>query len=453
MFLGILLAIITSIVALIENNIAVFVFAGFWFLLGVMVIKITLPVTNRYRSYKLYILFFAIYYAFMLITNYTYVSNPYRDFFYTIDSLEFYSTMDSILQYKNGADAYDMVLYEARHWRGFGVLIWLTGRIAQIVGGENSIIIQKLQIVFLASMTTVFLYNMSRIYLSQIQSWKIAISFGLLTHLLVFSGVFNRDLHIALIYTMGFYILLSSWRFRNLFILILLCFLAWQFRVQHGIFFFGFVGVFILLRLRNLYDKVASFFLGLLFIVGIAAFVFLNIGKYEKETTGKLEHYQEYHEEQFKEATGLTAIVNRLPAVFQPVANIVLSQTYPYPPHRAVNVNVTGETQYLKFPLSIAQVYWILVWFILLYGLFYKKNRVAIPQPIIYTLILAFLLIISVSIASYEFRRMLGAYPMIYLASAFIYFKMDKKKRNMIVQRLLLLQLGMFVFYIILKGF
>lgn len=449
----ILLPVIAVIAALVENSLAVLVFTFLWLFLGILIINISFPKINRNRSYKLYLLFFAIYYLFMLVTNYAYVSDPYQDFFYHIDSRNFYGDIDSILQYDSGSEMYDRVLTVSRHWKGFGIISWFTGRVAYLIGEVNNIIIQKLQVVFLASMTVVFLYNMSRIHLGHIQSWAIAVSFGLLTHVFVFSGVLSRDLHITFLYTAGFYIVLSKWSVRNLIILILLCFLAWQFRMQHGIFFITFIGVYMFLHIRNYRNKMASVFLAAVFIISALSFAVFNFESYRKSTLGEIEHYQEYHEEMRAEATGLTANINRFPAAVRPVFNIIISQIYPYPVYRGLYVGPINEYQYLKFPLCIAEVYWILVWGVLFYGVFQKKMRKAIPLNVKYILMLAILLIIAAGSASYELRRVMCVYPAVYLSAALIYYQLDKRKRQIVVRRVGLFYAGTLFVYIVLKGF
>lgn len=444
---------IVSLVSIVEMSLAVYLINCLWFFLGLLVIRVCFPATNRAGSYEVYLLFYIMYSMFMLITNYIYVSDPYKDFFFTVDSLEFYRSIDMVLQNYSGADAYDQVLYVARNWRGFGVLMWFTGKLANAVGADNSLVVQKAQIVFLSTMIPVFLYNMGRVFLNPLQTWKLALSFGLLTHALVFSGVFNRDVHIAFIYTAGTYVLLAEWKFRNYFVLIFLGFLAWQFRVQHGIFFICFILVYTLIRLKEFKSRILAFAFRIAVIGGFGAFVYLNMGTYQEDTTDKLEHYQAYHEAQFEEASGFTSIVSKLPPPLRPIANAAISQLYPYPPHRALNVNVINEKQLLKFPLAIAQIYWLFVWGFLIYGFLNIRVRKLISFKLKYALGLSILLILSISLASYEFRRMLGAYPVIYLASGVFYVNLDKRKRTRIIWRILLLQVIFFLLYGISKGF
>src|SRR5690606_28459946 len=101
-------------------------------------------------------------------------------------------------------------------------------------------------------MIVVFLYNMSRIYFDKHKAKAIAISFGLFTYLFTFSAVFTRDIHVALIYTAGFYILLSRATTANFIALLILCSIAWTFRAVNGVFFLTFIFFYLLLyRSKN----------------------------------------------------------------------------------------------------------------------------------------------------------------------------------------------------------
>lgn len=452
-FSNILLLVVFTGAALVENNVAVLVVSFGWLLLGSLVINISFPKANRLESQRVWLVFFSIYYAFMVLTKFTYIENPYYDFFFQYDSINFYSALDPVFSQPTSSKTYEETVFVGRNWRGFAVLSWLLNYVAQVFGESNSVLLQMTQTVFVCALTVVFLYNMARIYLPHTQSWGVALSFGLLTHIFTFSGTYTRDTHIMLLFTIGFYIFLSDWRIRNILLLILIGLLAAQFRLQHGLFFVLIVSAYIFLKVKDLENKMAAFFFGSVFLVGFIVLILLNLGAYEQDTIGKLQHYQEYHDEKFEESSGLTATVSRLPSFLQPVANTFISQTYPYPPYRVVEVNNIDGVQYLKFPLGIAQVYWMMVLIVLSYGIFYKKYWRYFPRRLNYAFILAVLLIVAVAMGSYEYRRMLGAYPIIYLVTALIYFAMSKIGRRKLVLRIWAFIIGTFGIYIILKGF
>src|SRR5699024_1065430 len=132
--------------------------------------------------------------------------------------------------------------------------------------------LHKLQLVFLTSLIVVFLYNISCIYLDRSKAWIIAVTYGLFTHLFFYSAVFIRDIHISFVYIAGFYVLLSPGKdLRKLLLLGGLFLLASLFRLQHGIFFLTFIGVYFFLYLRNNRNNLAFLFLGVSIMLGFGS--------------------------------------------------------------------------------------------------------------------------------------------------------------------------------------
>ena len=447
------LFVVLMITQLIEGHPSILVVGCGALLIGYLLIRLSTPKGNRSESYRLWVIFYLIYFAFMSLTNFVYVDDPYVDFFYIYDSIDFYSTIDSILRRNSDLEMYNNVLYEARNWKGFGVISWLLGVFAYFLGDVNNIVIQKTQNVFVCGLTIVYLYNIGRTYFSHQRSWLIATSFGLLTHIFVFASAYGRDTHILLFYTIAFYVFLQKWRARNIFTLVLLGIITGLFRLQHGIFFLFIVLGYIFLRVTHLRSKVAAYILGIVGVIVFSIFLFLNMDAYQNETIGKLEHYQEYHNEKFEEASGLTGVVAKLPVAFQPVANMIISQTYPIPPYRVVRVGNINSNQYLKFPLGIAQVYWMIVLIMLVYVGGFRGYWKIVPKELLFAFGIAVALIFAVSIGSYEYRRMLPAYPIVYLTAAICYFGLKKSDRRSITMKIWISLFAIYGVYFLLKGF
>lgn len=388
----------------------------------------------------------------MLLANFVYVENPLTDFFLHIDSLDFYDSVERVLNISKNIDQFDRVIYEGRNWPAFAVISWLLGLFANLFNEGNSITLQKTQVVFYCALTIVFLYNMATRFLSQKQALVVAISFGLLTHILTFSGSYQRDMPIMMTYTIGFYIILSKWSFRNLIVLVLLGVLTMEFRFQHGISFILLIACYVFLEAKRMKDKIAYIVIIFLLICSGIAFIFLTIESYKKETVEKIEHYQDYHEEKFEESGGLTSLVAKLPVALQPFGNAFISQTYPMPPTRAIEVSsVESGKQWLKFPLIFAQMVWVLVWITIFIGLIRSKYRHKIPKQLLYSLLVGIFLLVAISTGSYEYRRMLCSYPVIYLSASFVFFEMHKKTRKVFFTRAIMFYIALILIYIFVK--
>lgn len=452
--LVILFLLLDIIVAtIISYSIAVVIITAIWIFLAYILLKISLPKRSQATSLYLFFLFFSIYFLYVLVTNLVYVDNPYYDFFYEYDAIDFYTRIDLILGKSQSFDMLDEVLFQARHWKGFGVVSWITGLIAYAVGDQNNIVIQQLQIVFVCALTLVFLYNIGRLLLSPRQSWKMTILFGLCSHIFISSAALGRDTYILLFYTMGFYILLGKWSIRNLVLLLLLGFITMQFRLQHGIFFMVLIASYGWLGVRQKRSPFVAALLGIVLLTGFGGAIIVSGVSFADDVTGKVENYQSYHGEKFEKSSGLTAIASRFPKPLVFIPNFIISQTYPYPAYKAVYVNVTDTNQYLKFPLIVSQVYWMGTWIVLLIILIGYRKPQMIPVKLKYSLLISILLIISVSFGSYEFRRMICVYPILFVSTYYLIAGLSARTRTLILYRAGAVYLGLFVVYVTLRGF
>lgn len=448
--LSFLLVIIAVIATLLENSISVLIFSGLWYLAGVLLIKFCFPTQRFPPSLKYYTILFVLYYVYMVVTNYAYVNDPYNDFFYKIDSTKFYEVPNSIILRDNSEFAYQKVWAQSGDWKGFGIISWFTGKIAYYID-ENSIVIQKLQAVFAASMIVTFLYNISCLYFDKIKARNIALSFGLFTHLFTFSAVFSRDIHVGLLFICGFYILLSRKRFRNLAILMLLCLITSIFRTVNGIFYLSFIGFYLLLyfqRGRLVRNSLISWLSGL---VILASFVAFSLTDAYGILTDEVSHYNEYHTEKLMEAQGLGAYLTKLPQGGMQAARIVISQINPFPFYTGVHVGIIDSYQYWLIPLCIASIYWICVWGFLVIGLWKKHIRAAMDANLKASLIIAFMLIIGAGATSPEFRRLMCVYPILYLGAAHAFYMLPSRKRQVLKIRLLGLYAMLVISYLALK--
>lgn len=448
---SILLLLVFLFASVIFNGIAVLLVSVGWLAIGSLIINISFSKFNRLRTQKVWLLFFLVYYLYMIVTNTYYVKDPYQDFFFHLDSLHFYSSIDRVF---NGdtSDSLEEALFEGRNWSGFAVVSWALAFVANMLGESNSIVLQKTQIVFASAMTIVVLYRAACLYFSSSLSWKIALTFGLLTHILAFSGTFTRDPAITLLFSIAFYIILDKWSIRGLFFLVLLGFIVAMFRFLHGVFFILIIATYIYIRFRSLENRIASNLTLTLLGVSFLTILWFIIQNYEAETILKIENYQEYHQSGFDDASGFTNIISRLPKALQPFGIMAISQSYPFPPARAVYVKAIRGEQLFLLPLILSQMFWIYVWSVLIYGVFYLKGLKLMPTNMKYGLLLAVTLILLISTSSYEYRRMMGAYPMIYLASAFLFYSTPMKTRTLLVFRLVSLQIILYLVYYIVKG-
>lgn len=436
----------------IEYSFAFFCFAAFWICLGSAIIFFTFDKAHQLQSFRLFFFFYAFYLVYMVITNYVYVDDPHRDFFYNPDSVKFFSRIDYLAKVGSPKNMYDwMSSIFVTDWKGFGAIIWATALITTNIFDEpNSLLIQKLQIVFLSAMVIVLVYNLTVKYLSAKQAWGATIAFGLLSHIMVFSGIFMRDIHMVFIYSMGFYILLNKWKPINILVLVLLGFIAWHIRSHNGLFFICFIALYVYLHIRNKQPKIAKFLFVSTIILTGALVLFFNFTAVTGDTSDELSTYQNYHEEQLQESSGLTSLILRAPIYMRPMLMISLSQIYPFPVYRGMYVNYIDTYQYLLFPLCIAQIFWIYVWIFLLYGFYRKSYRAFIPLDLRFCLLVALVYLVAAGATSYEFRRLMAVYPIMFLGAAIFYYRLPEQKVKMLKKRTTWGYISIFVVYLLL---
>lgn len=425
--LVLLLALVGGGTSLLAGNMAVLALYGGWFLLGVLIINVSFPKHHKYNSLKLYVLFFVVYYLYMYITNTVFVVDKSGlNFFFAPDSIRVYYAQLSTALQSNSSLAAFLNGRIGRHAPAFGVIMWVTGNLASFIDA-NSMLVQKIQVVFCASMIVVFLYNMAVIYFDKSKAWMIALTFGLFSHLFLFSAIFLRDIHIAFLFTIGFYVLLGKKNMRGLIILSILCFIVWNFRIQHGIFFLSFIGVYLYLFLKKRKKSLAVLAAGLVLVVVAVSILAFYVGSLYQNISTELQAYTIRQEMQVGASQGL---LNKTPGVLEPAANVLLSQIVPFPFFTGFYSLWHNRYIFLYFPRVIATFYWVIVWCFVGYGLFRSKLRKSIPIEVKSIFLIAIFLIIGAGSTAPAMRRLLCVYPAFYLFGSFVYYRFSKDKRR-----------------------
>src|SRR5699024_4430480 len=124
---------------------------------------------------------------------------------------------------------------------------------------------------------------------------KSAITYGLFSVVFFYSVGLMRDIHIALIYAIGFYILITKkYSLKNIIILSGLGVIVYYLRFENGLFFFAFVGVFILKS-----DQKKRGLIALFSLIGLGLVVYF-IGGFDSvfdSATNTISHYSEAQEQ------------------------------------------------------------------------------------------------------------------------------------------------------------
>lgn len=419
----------------VDYDISIPFFSAIWLILGNLIIKFSFKKEDSSNSQRIFNITFFIYLGYMLLTKLLYIENPFSNYFYVSDPASFYQRIYDLSQnsvYKGVGllDITDRAVLD--HGTAIYFLGWLIGRLSYFIGGINSPVIHNLVVVGCMSMINVFMYNTSRYFFDETKSKIIALSYGLFSYSLIYSSVLLRDQHVALLLVIGFYIILGTFSLKKLILLLILATITFTFRPTHGVFY-------ILLIIFYLYVPLKKFrFLMITFSI-LVFFIFINFGlksEYKNSLIDRSQTYSEFHDQRASSAGGAAKLYETLPKYLHPFTRMIQSQINPFSLLRiskAINDDGSIQYQYLSYTASIGDFLWFVIWFILLYGLFIKFVRKHIPNNLFFVFLISILLIILAGFSSYDNRRLLGVYPIIYLTAMLILFCFSKRVQFKIV--------------------
>src|SRR5690606_10818880 len=111
------------------------------------------------------------------------------------------------------------------------------------------ILLQKLQSIWLSAFSIPFIYLSLRKYFNKDQSFYYSCIFGFLSHVFIYSTVFNRDPHVYFLFTIGTYLIVHYETKKNVLIkLFVLFILITGFRLESGLFFCVYFIVYLYLK-------------------------------------------------------------------------------------------------------------------------------------------------------------------------------------------------------------
>ncbi|SFI79405.1 hypothetical protein [Myroides guanonis] len=444
-----ILIFISTLISLFTENLAVLGFTVLFFMMGLFLIN---RLNGRSKDdVSLFSFIFLIYYLYAFVTDYVYIVDFRTDFFYALDSTKFFGLAYDLNNAKAGLDSY---LFEYRFSFGYGYLVYFFNLFSNILGGYPTSFLHKIHIVFLNSSVIVYTYILAKRLLREIDVvilFNYIFIFALLSHFFVFSAILIRDIHIVFLYLLAFIILTKKNSIFNLIVLILICFLIFQFRIVNGIFSLIFILTFFykfILRKKNKTQK--KILTVLILLIGIAV-VFsssslIDLGEIERKAEG----YSDYHDQVLKEGSGFAKTVYNLPVIVRPFAFIFLSQITPLPATQAIFVNTIRDNQLLLFPLIFSTIFWIYIDIIILLN-FYKRKFLKQTNSLLGVfVIISLVFLFATSSSSPEFRRLLPVYPIMYIYFIFIYNKLSSsyKKKVLTVYFLIYVLISIFIFYL-----
>ncbi len=429
------------IVSIITDNLAIFFFNLFFLSAGFLIIKLMMN-EKRNLAYTLFAVFYLISFTYTVTTDMIFVSNPYTDYFATPDSSDFYLRSEQISENNSIYGMFSESKDRFTSYAGFITTLAILFSLSDKIDAPHSIIM-KLLSVFSGAMITVLTFFMLLNIVYKKGAFASALTFGLCSPIFIQSSVILRDINIALIFTVMFYILVEHRR--NVFgtiLTTLLVYIAYLFRPEHGLFSL----IFLFFNLYY-YSSEKSFTKYIYGTFSLVLLIFL-ISQFEAEeqfdeTTG---YYNEWNQERAfskgqEESLGLA--IYRLPAIIRVPMASAFSQLMPLPVWAPAIEDSFMITQ------SISGFFWYFVWCFIFFGLINKKYE-DYPKKYLYPLIISILLII---IASSEVapRRVMAGYPMLFCFSAYSFYSFNKYQKTKIIIFSFFIYLFLHLTYLFIK--
>lgn len=403
--------------------------------------------SRRQTGMVLFLSFFLVYGIFMMITNTLYIQDPFRDIFYAKDSVTFYTYIDKVASMRSIGEITDYYRTDffASDWKGFAWMASVLGFLAKNID-TNSLLLQKLPIVFCSAFILVILFSMLSTYINKDTSLHFTIVYALLSYNFFFSAVYLRDVHIGLLFGLYFLLLINRQGIAGIFYCIVLTVLIFLFRPEHGYFSASLLMAYIYLLVTDKNNKTLNKFkIPILILLAVPALTQIVL---LKEGLNTIQSTSENYLDSSMSGAGMGSFGSMLLKLPFGVRHIVVglfSQTLPFPFYVVLDENP------FFFPWAIAALFWFVVWGVLLYTMLIKpRNPFFKIRELRFLFLIAALLILGAS-SNADTRRIMSVYPVVYVVFAGGFLSLDIKRRNQLITASLLSYFGLIFVYALIK--
>lgn len=400
------------------------------------------------HTLMLFYVLFIVYNLYALISylDYTLIGT----FFLYNDQIHFYGEAVTLSKSASWGDIFNEVFVK-RIYPEQPLAYFIFGTIGYVAenyfDGQN-VLLQAIFVSFPAILINLLLYKLLLFYTDAKKAFKFTFLFALLSGVFYYSPWILRDIHMALLYTAGIYIIHTRFSYVRLLVLILLNVLAIELRLEHGLFFL-FIPL-LYLYFQGKHHKFIRVMYVPIILTAFVGFTFLLLYLMPEINMAlrSLENYTEYTTDRL--GGGLATSLYKLPAGLKQVAIILYSQISPFPPWAILQNANSGYQQIVGVISFITAVFWGIIFiFLLLSAPAAKRNRL-LPTNLV--VLLAFtLLFFLVNTANMSERRIMSMYPVVFIAFVRINNALQPKRRAFLIRSALFVYLVLMVLYILLK--
>lgn len=394
----------------------------------------------RNHIFKLWSIIFSVYAVYTIISD-SYVENPLIDFFISRDQLFFYKSAIDSAQY-SFSDIFKACFFNPKYGDLPLSIVWFAyiAKIGQILDVGNILLFEKLNVAFIGSLISVFIYKIVLFKVNDsYRLYRQILWFALLSPILILSSQLLRDIHICFLYTVMLYFAIKPiCKYRYLFLL-LLAVIIFFFRVENGLFSVAII----MIPLYQTY-KEGRFYVKFILILSLLVFIILASSIILGEMIGTI---NKYNERSILAASGdsLGVKLNNLPFPLGNIVKTIFGQLLPFP--FWVSMSKDEPYAYLHFVELLFPMYWIAILLNICLNIKRIVKEINCETIMIF---ISFVYLILCTSGEINTRRFLAVYPIIFCAYIFVINKLNLSFYKYIYYSIFLI-LGLHAIYIVLK--
>lgn len=317
------------------------------------------------------------------------------------------------LQDNNGL--YNFVLF------GIGTLCKSCGVVA------SSFILTLLESLF-GILTIITLFRILCKYFPQSRAYSFSIVFGFCSLVLPYSCIIVRDIILTFLFIKAVEIVLSPFSTKGLFYLLLMTLAAFGVRIFSGCFFGVFIVYYLYFSVESRRVKALILPLMIVILMGIASSSFMD--EMFTKTSDEITYYNGWQTDEAQHTSGLSGALRKLPAGISNIALLLFSQANPFPPYvTLIMPDLTFQQFYLSLLFAISAIWWFYVSYSLFYYFFFNKGYKKISIKMRWLFAIAMFLMLVTTYMHVDVRRIMPAYPIIYLLFLLYRHKIEPIKR------------------------
>ena len=450
---SVILLLFLFVIILIFSNSSAIAFSFFFFLSigGLIISLIGLNKSNKIRLCKLFLFItpFYLLYAFIAYLGYCYLG----DFYLFPDQGYFYENSNLLAKSNSIRQIYILCFVDNIHYETEGAffLFGSIGYFANKFFDGNSVLLQIIFTSFFAIYSSLYLFQVISSQVKESKAFKYTLNFALFSPLFFYSPWLLRDVHIGLLYLVGFYLIYRKFNALNFLYFYIVFAILIQFRPGHGLFFLTFPIVHLIINKNK--SKFIKSFLPLVILASVFIFAFVFYKRFD-EIMYSVDEYNKYSKyTEGKLNSGFGAKLYGLPTGVKQLALIINSQITPLPPW--VNISFTSNffIVIVGFISMITAVYWSRISIFIMLSLTRLKRLFLLPFNLRILLILGIVFLL-LNTSNIDVRRIMAIYPIFFLCyislneSELIISGIKKNRKNSLIIYVTLLLL-----YVIFKIF